>query len=323
MSGSSPHQGAQPGGPQAPAASGPPSLEAAKALLARSRFFGRMSAVIFLLAALAVVDALQTLVRHEFNAIDLVPGETQIVSGMLPAGSKSHEELEISVEGEPGVSFIPVETYKGFWMGGHMWRAELSASPAVRPGTVVITVKDIIQPLGDKSKAKNLDERDRAVLYGGQQNPALVFSVTLWPSERERRAGDSSLFRRFTGFPAFGVAVVAVLLAIAAGFANWRVFVRAEAALGANDVFFIHGLKEIPISEAGAQALSGYKAAFARAGKNFARGEAMLLLDRDWNEQGRGRIVDTDAIKGYALFPHGGIRPRYGWLIMRAAAGEA
>lgn len=299
-------------------------LAKARNLLSLSRFFGRLSAAVFLLAALAVVDALQTLIRHDFNAIDLVPGETVLISGMLPADAKSHDELEVAIEGETDIGFTPVETYKGFWMGGHMWRAELSAPSGARPGKAVITLKDIIPPPAEHGEAKDFDARDRAVLFGGRQNPALVFGITVWPSEKERRAGEHSFVRRYTGFPAFGVAAAAVFLAIAAGFANWRVFGRAEEALGAHGVFFIHGLKDIspPADNTGVQMLSGYKAAFARTGKLLVRGEEMILLDRDWKERGRGRIVETDPVKGYAMFPHSGVRPQYGWLVMKSSAAE-
>ena len=298
-----------------------PSLAEARALLARSRLLGRVSAFIFLLAALAVVDALQTLVRHEFNTIDLVPGETVLVSGMLPAGISKYEDLVIEIQGDPNISFTPLETYKGFWMGGHMWRAELSAAKDALPGQAVVTVVDIIAPETD---SKNFDDRDRAILFGGQQNPALVFGITVWPSESARQAGDISVFRRITGFPAFGVAAFAVFVALLAGLANWRFFCKAETALAAHGVFFIHGLKEVRDEASGANPasslrapLDGYKAAFARAGHSFVRAEPVLLYDRNWKEQGRGSIVGIDKYKAFALFPLDGIRPRYGWLVLR------
>lgn len=297
------------------------SLADSKARLARSRLLGRVSAFIFLLAALAVLDALQTLVRHEFNSLDLVPGETVLLSGMMPEKAKEFSDLEVLIEGAPDILFTPVETYKGFWMGGFMWRAELTVQSGAKPGKAVLTIVDIVKP---PSGGGSKDERDRSILYGGMQNPALVFSISIWPSEAERRAADTSLFRRFTGFPAFGVAAVAVLLAIAFGIANWRVFSKAESGLARHGIFFIHGVKDVQAAreQNGPQAAPGYKAAFARAGQPFTRGDLVILYDKDWQEQGRGRIVEVDKIKAHALFPHDGVRPKYGWLAGRGASSE-
>lgn len=305
-------------------------LASGKALLARSRFLGRLSALIFLLAALAVVDALQTLMRHEFNHIDAVPGERILVSGMLPAGLSNHEKMEIHVEGEAGVSLVPFETYKGFWMGGQMWRAELVIAPDARPiehtdakrsslagqdlapGKAFVTIVDYL-PL--KKEGVNVDE---AVAGTGPQNPALVYSVTIWPTLSARQAADISLCRRYTGFPAFLVAVVAVGFALLAGFANWRTFSKAERALAAHGVFFIHGINDLAqMTRTDKVKKSGFKAAFARADQHLAMGETMLLFDRDWHEQSRGVIVEVTDIKAFALFPQDGVRPQYGWLVTR------
>lgn len=311
------------------AASPAPSLAAARTDLVRSRLLGRISACIFLLAALAVIDALQTLVRHEFNSLNLVPGETVLLSGMLPAGKTSHTQLIFTIEGEPGISFTPVETYKGFWFGGHMWRAKLAAAADMRQGRAVLTVEDIIQPPAEAGKPVSFDDRDRAILFGGQQNPALVFAITVWPSESERRAADTSFFRRYTGFPAFGVATACFALALLAGLGNWRLFSRAEQGLARNSIFFIHGLKELqgnegpPTGGVGAPPPVGYRAAFAHVGKPLAVGNTVLLYDRNWNAQGRGRIIEVDRIKAQALFPKDGTRPRYGWLVsLEQKAGE-
>jgi len=292
------------------------SLAQAKNLLARSRFFGRLSALLFILASVAVVDSLQTLIRHEFNAIGIVPGESMLVSGAMPVDARTLEDLEVSIEGDPGLSFKPLETYQGFWFGGRMWRAELSADPGMRPGRAVLTVKEIIPLPGEKGTAKTFDERDRAILFGGQQNPALVFGITVWSSAAERLANDTSLVRRLTGFPAFGAAMFLIILAVAMGVLNWKIFSKAETALAGHGVFFIHGIKDmLTPGPGGALRPSGYRAAFARADRSFARGEEVVLLDRAWKEQSRGRIMETDAIKGYALFPQGGVRPKYGWLV--------
>ncbi|MDL2316207.1 hypothetical protein LJC59_03910 [Desulfovibrio sp. OttesenSCG-928-A18] len=296
-----------------------PSLAQSKALLARSRLLGRVSAVIFFIAALAVVDALQTLMRHEFNRIELIPGESVLVSGMLPSEVKSHEQIEFTIAGDECLRFVPRETYKGFWMGGHMWRAELSAGSDCPEGRSTITVVDIVQPPAQDGEKQNFDDRDRSILFGGQQNPALVFGVTVWADDAARRNADTSIFRRYTGFPAFGVAAFCVILAIIAGIANWLIFSRAEKALALHDMFFVHGIKELKGDErtGPGPAPVGYRASFARVGRPFVFGDPIVLYDSHGREAARGNIMEVDRFKAHALFPRDGIRPAYGWLAGR------
>lgn len=298
------------------------SFEMGKLMLSRSRFLGRISAFVFLLAAFSVFDGLQTLIRHEFNRIDLLPGETVFVSGMLPADAKSHEDLVVKMEGTPGLTFTPIETYKGFWMGGHMWRAELSAVSHMKPGKATVTIVDIINPEPESGEGK--DSRDRAVLYGGQQNPALVHGVTIWASESERRGANHSFLLRLFSVQPFMLAAVCAALAIAVGIGNWRVFVFAEKALAVHEVFVVHGVKQMAVAARQAlpgqhvSATSGIRVTFFHLGKHFNIGEPMVLLDRQWQEQGRGQILDIEKSKANALFADGTPFPRYGWLVTRA-----
>lgn len=298
-----------------------PTLAQGKALLARSRLLGRVSAFIFFIAMLAVFDALQTLVRHEFNSIDLVAGETVMVSGMMPADARTVADLLVEYEGDAGVMFEPLETYKGFWMGGFMWRANLTAGANVSPGKTYVTIVDVIKAESSASDSK--DDKDRILLYGGQQNPALVYAVSVWPSEEARRAADNSFFRRFTGLPAFGVAVAAVLLALIAGLGNWLAFARAEAALAPHGVFYIYGVKDLAVAVKQALpgqkilATSGHKAIFSRLDQPFAVGDPVLLLNKDWTVQGEGSILEVERFKAHARFAEDSVKPRYGWLIQR------
>lgn len=286
-----------------------PSLEEAKTQLARSRLLGRVSTFIFLLAVLAVLDGLQTLMRHEFNNISAIPGDEMLVSGMLPGGTGSHEEIIVRIEGDSGISFVPIETYKGFWMGGHMWRARLAVPENAPEGRTLIIVEDIL-PEEDKDKTS----------FAGMQNPALVFTVSVFPSEKARRAADNSLIRRYTGFPAFGVAAAAVFLALLAGLGNWKFFSRAEKGLAAHGIFFIHGVKVLsPDMKEGPWPAAGYKAAFAHVGRSFFKDEPVVLMDREWKAQGKGMVKEVTHIKAFALFPESGARPQYGWLVAREA----
>lgn len=282
------------------------SLEKAKGLLSFSRLLGKISALVFVVAVFAVFDGLQTLVRHEFNSIDVIPGEQLLISGMLPGGASSHEELVTHMEDEQGIRFTPLETYKGFWMGGQMWRARLDVPADAAPGRAVITVVDIL-PEEDKDKT----------VYAGSQNPALVFAINVYADDAARRASDNSLIRRFTGLPAFGVAAGAVLLAVFIGFGSWRAFNKAEKSLADHGVFFIHGVKQLENDGLGPFPVVGYKTAFAHAGKKFYRNEPVLLYDGSWREQGKGNLIEVTKIKAFALFPLDGVRPKYGWLVAR------
>ena len=302
-------------------------LEKSQKMLARSRFFGRVSAIVFFLAALAIIDALQTLMRQEFNHIDALPGERISVAGVLPAGMTSHEGMQIIVEGDPGVSLLPFETYKGFWMGGNMWRASLVVAPDAGvtgggesagmhgengsvPGNAIVTIVDYL-PLKKGTQASTDSEPEL-----GQQNPALVYTVTIWPSEAARRAADISFCRRFTGFPAFFLAGLSVGLALLAGLANWKTFSLAERGLAGHGIFFIHGIKElIAGAKADGAEESGSKVAFARLGRSLVVGDKVALVDRSWRECSEGRIVELTDIKGFALFPKEGVTPQYGWLV--------
>ena len=121
-----------------------PDMEEGKAYLVRSRILGKLSACIFLIAALAVVDGLQTLMRQDFNSVSLIPGETTVMSGMMPQNATGTGDLVVETEGLTGLRFNAVDAFKGFWMGGNMWRAELTADATASPGKGTLTVVDMV-----------------------------------------------------------------------------------------------------------------------------------------------------------------------------------
>ncbi len=312
-------------------------LDAGRKSLRFSRFMGRLSGLVFLIAALAVVDGLQTLVRHEFNEVSIIPGETIAVSGMMPQDASGLSDLRVEMEGLSGLTFTPVDAFKGFWMGGNMWRAELKADTAAAPGKGTITVVDMVPlkkvgrtairdtdtpspppvaPEGTGDEAGDKAGKDAPQLPEGTilgQNPALIYSVVLWPSEAARKAAEHSFARRLTGIQPFWAAGIAAACALLCAIANSLFFSRAEARLARHGVYFIHGIKKQP---------SGLQAAFAHAGQNaFLPGDAVLLYDMRGRRQGKGSIAGKDAVKGFALFPFAS-PPRYAWLVALEHEGE-
>ena len=298
-----------------------PDMEEGKAYLVRSRILGKLSACIFLIAALAVVDGLQTLMRQDFNSVSLIPGETTVMSGMMPQNATGTGDLVVETEGLTGLRFNAVDAFKGFWMGGNMWRAELTADATASPGKGTLTVVDMVpmKKVGstavrdeDSPRKPAPPEEDAPAPVMGQ-NPALVYTVTVWASAAEREAAEISFLRRFTGQPPFAVAGVAAAFALLAGICNFVFFAKAESRLARQGIFIIHGVKK--------QA-DGPHASFAHAGQDgFKPGERMLLYDTQWHEQGEGVIASKDRIKGFVRFSPEK-PPRYGWLVALARGQE-
>lgn len=293
-----------------------PDLEAGSRNLVRSRVLGKFSACIFLIAALAVIDGLQTLMRQDFNSVSLVPGETVLMSGMMPQNATSHAELLVRVEGLSGLTFKPVTSFKGFWMGGDMWRAELSANATTLPGKGTLTVVDMV-PMKKVGQTSVRDEDSPRQPVSGNssnsssapvmgQNPALVYSLSVWGSATEREASEHSFIRRFTGRAPFAAAAAAAGAALLFGIGNFICFSKAEKTLARRKVYVIHGIKK--------QA-DGLDASFAHAGQDdFTPGDAVALYDTNWREQGRGLLVKKDHVKGFARFSPD-TPPHYGWLV--------
>ncbi len=285
----------------------------AAALLARARFYGILCAVLFGLAALTVLDGLQTLMRHDFNRLDLTPGETTAVSGSLPQGAETYADLKFSIEGSSALRFTPLESFKGFWFGGLMWRGEVTATPDAAPGRATLTIIDRVPAkkitpadangTGSTAPAPS-DASSESTLV---QNPMLVHHIYIHADEAARRSAEHSLLLRFTGVPPFAAAVFFFACALVAGVAHWRIFGLAERALARFGIFFVHGVK----MEAG-----GTVAAFSLSGRDdVTPGQTVRLLDVSGQAVGSGTITEISRNKGFALFPPTGRPPCYGRLV--------
>ncbi len=276
------------------------------ALLARARTIGLLGAVLFGLASVAVIDGLQTLMRHDFNRLDLIPGEVVAVSGNMPRNAQSIGDLQYVFEGETGLRFTPKEAFKGFWFGGQMWRGNLSVPADAKPGRAVLTIVDLVP-------AKRVGDAN-ATQSATVQNPMLVNQIRIFADAAARRAEDPSYIYRFFRLPPFAVAVFFAVLAFAACLTHWLLFGRAERALTADGTYFIHGVK--PDS-------AGAIVAFAHVGHDgFAPGDPVRLLDAKGRARARGTITEKNRHKGFAQFPPLGMQPRYGDLIAIETGGE-
>lgn len=175
-------------------------LSQAVAQTSRITFWGKVSATFFILASLAVVDGLQALARHDFNSFDLIPGETTFISGMLPEGVTTHENLEIRVEGVRGITVRPVASFKGFWLGGQMWRAEVNVPEFAHAGQASLTVVDLIRPTRKISQGESQEQRNTAPEAGvaskgipQHANEAIDLGSALSGKQTDGQVGETSL----------------------------------------------------------------------------------------------------------------------------------
>ena len=272
------------------------SLRHAFSALRKARLIGYASACFCLLASLLVLDGLQALMREDFNHLDIIAGERVPVSGAMPLDARDHTQILWDIDGNPGLRFMAEASFKGFWMGALMWRGELAADSAARPGAARLTIHDMVP-------AKSATNSTMMV-----QNPAQVYSITVWPTEAAFQAARFSLVRRLTGFSAFVFAALSVIGGIACGAVHAVTFHKARQSLAAEGLFCIHAAQ---------RNATGLRAVFSPEGRedDLHVGQAAALFDNKGNEAGQGVISECGPQKCSVLFPEGVRTPPYGWFL--------
>ena len=293
----------------------------------RIKLWGKISAIFFFLAALAVVDGLQALARHDFNSFELIPGETAFISGMLPEGVTTHEDLQIHVQGVQGLTVRPVASFKGFWLGGQMWRAEIQVPEFVIPGQASLTVVDLIRPTRKVSQdeEKGLEKNPQTTEIAQEelplvQNPMLVYGVTIWPSALDRQRAERSFVRKISGYSSFWLAGLAAVVGILAGVKGWFTFATVEKLLATKGLYIVHGVKK-----PGSPSPSGYEtdswqalcAYFGDASLNV--GDAVTIFDNEARPRGEGVVREMRVDSFMAAFPANEPAPVYSWIIAKRA----
>jgi hypothetical protein len=153
------------------------SLLRAFTALRSARRVGAASACFFLLAALLILDGLQALMRADFNRIDLPLGGQVRIAGAMPLQAKDYTEIVADIEGIDGLSFTPLTSFKGFWLGAPMWRAVLDAKAATGPGRAVLTIVDLVPAKSTTSNATIT-----------VQTPNQISDIIVWPAAKAMQA---------------------------------------------------------------------------------------------------------------------------------------
>ena len=327
--------------------------------LALSRLLGKVSSILFILAIFAVADAVQTMIRTPFNQVEISPGETARLTGPLPQGITDVSALQpVFLTGSPfsidgylfsslekgngmpsgaaglaalpratGLSFAPSESFRGFWLGGSMWRAVVAGADSVQPGQYTLVIGETI-PLREKDITPQLE----ALGITERQNPGLIFPVKVYASRAERQGESFSFVERISGWQAYGLAVLAVVCAILVGVVGFFAYRSGEKALVNDRVAVVYGVKKhkdgtraalftLPPEWLATDFLPPAPAQGQRIDVPADTAPTVSLHTPDGAFVCKGKITAMENRgRTEAVFPS--VRPQYGWLVVYGQEGH-
>lgn len=165
----------------------------------RRNLAGWAGALFFLLAFLALLDGLIGQFREPANLIKLLPGLTAEIDGPLEEEVPGVQELTYFSDSDfLTLSFATV--HKGYFLGGNLWRGQITASPRMRPGEYHLTV---------------------ASRKSTSPVATLAFRILVFPDPLSLQLSSKSLIRRHLGLSPWGAAAAClpgILLAFGALF---------------------------------------------------------------------------------------------------------
>jgi hypothetical protein len=137
----------------------------------------KIGAVLCILAMLFTIDGSIAYIRVPFNSLGLFRGESVKLTGPLPPGINSVEDMTYeSDSNDMGISFENV--ISGFWLGGRMWRGMVQLSPGIEPGHYVLSI---------------FGKTDRKIVGSN------VFKVTVYKDRASFLSDSYSLVQRYSG----------------------------------------------------------------------------------------------------------------------------
>ena len=160
---------------------------------------GRIGAVVLLCAALCVVDGLQALMRHGADVVELVPGQSESLSGGCPFNNPIASDLKVTLPDKAPLRFELEGFFVGYVLGSGMWRGHIIADEIAQPG-----------------------EWQLRVGFKGTGGQGVAYRVVVYADEDERESAAPSFVKRFFGANAFWLAAAFGVVSLAFGFVTFR-----------------------------------------------------------------------------------------------------
>lgn len=157
------------------------------------RAAGLLGTLIICLVLALLTDGMIAGGRKDPKLFDLTPGQSLSLSELMPRGTEKLGDLAPRVS-EPKISLRLTETFSGFWLGGTLWRAEVTLP------------RDT--PLGEHSVS---------IYYhnGTQPSPTQNFRLRVHKDEAAVQQAALSLCMRLFGVSPYLVAVLLLPLLLA------------------------------------------------------------------------------------------------------------
>jgi hypothetical protein len=143
----------------------------------RRRLAGKAAALCCLLFFLSAVDGMISRFGQSAGELRLLPGESTPVNGSASEGVREPQDLKYASDSDLiRLSFEKIHT--GFWLGGLMWRGELTTSADIKTGEYTVAVSSRNDPPG---------------------KPLTVFRVRIFGSAASLQEASASIIQRYTG----------------------------------------------------------------------------------------------------------------------------
>jgi hypothetical protein len=163
----------------------------------RRNLAGWAGTLFFLLAFLALIDGIIAGFREPANVIKLLPGMTAEINGEVQEEIRGVQDLTYLSDADD-LKVTITALHKGYFMGGDMWRGQITVGPRIQPGEYHLTV---VPRQSASSRA----------------TPA--FRIVVFADPLSLQHSSKALVRRYTGWSSWAAAAAClpgILLAFGA-----------------------------------------------------------------------------------------------------------
>ena len=176
-------------------------------LLRLRELLGWLAAACCLGAGLALADSFLASALSGPSSCDILPGGVERLSGPLPPGVDDGSALRATLD-HPGLSFEPVATARGFWLGNRLWQGRLLAAADIGPGTATLRLRPPDGTVPDREQ---------------------TFTIRIFSDADARNAASNSRIKQLLGLSPLVAAALCGVAAAVAGLLVYLASCRLEA----------------------------------------------------------------------------------------------